>query len=146
MINRLDVFNIAKEELSGNNDLRKTTEVSFYGETARDYGGLRKEFFRLCLQEINEKHFAHGLREEMIDDFNIIGVIFVLSILQNVFDSIQTIHEADVENDYLSTNLNIENLNFESTWEVEILKKHSTVTFWMQRKISKLVSLYNSFG
>ena len=100
MINRHDVFNIAKEELSGNNDLRKTTEVSFYGETARDYGGLRKEFFRLCLQEINEKHFAHGLREEMIDDFNIIGVIFVLSILQNVFDSIQTIHEADVENEY----------------------------------------------
>ena len=100
MINRLDVFNIAKEELSGNNDLRKTAEVSFYGETARDYGGLRQEFFRLCLQGINEKHFVHGLREEMIDDFNIIGVIFVLSILQNVFDSIQTIHEADVENEY----------------------------------------------
>ena len=67
-------------------------------------------------------------------------------IMRKVFDSIQTIHEADVENDYLSTNLNIENLNFESTWEVEILKKHSTMTFWMQRKICKLDNLYNSFG
>ena len=36
MINRYDVFKRAKEELSGNDDLRKTLEVSFYGETARD--------------------------------------------------------------------------------------------------------------
>ena len=83
MINKYDVFKSANEELSGNNDLIKTLEVFFYGETARDYGGLRKEFFRLCLQEIEEKYFVHGLWEEMVDDYNIIGVIFALSILQN---------------------------------------------------------------
>ena len=83
MINRYDVFKSAEEELTGNNDLRKILEVSFYGETARDYGGPRKKFFTLWLQEIKEKYFVHGLKEEMVDDYNIIGVIFALSILQN---------------------------------------------------------------
>lgn len=83
MINRYVVFKSAKEELSGNKDLRKTLEVAFYGETARHCGGPRREFFRLCLQEIKKKYFVHGLREEMADDYNIIGVIFALSILQS---------------------------------------------------------------
>ena len=83
MINRYDVFKSAKEELSGNNHLRKTLEVSFYGEAARDYGGPRRKFFGLCLQEIKGKYFVHGLKEEMVDDYNIIGVIFALSILLN---------------------------------------------------------------
>ena len=67
--------------MSGNNDLRKTLEVSLYGETVRDYSGPRKEFFRLCLQEIKEKYFVYGFRGDMVDDYNIIGVIFALSIL-----------------------------------------------------------------
>ena len=81
VINRYDIFKSVKEEVSGNNDLRKTLEVSLYGETVRDYSGPRKEFFRLCLQEIKEKYFVHDLRGEMVDDYNIIGVIFALSIL-----------------------------------------------------------------
>ena len=83
MINRYDVFKSAKEELSGNNDLRKTLEVTFYGETARHYGGPRTEFFRLCLQKIKKKYFVHDLREEMVDDYNTVGVIFTLSILKS---------------------------------------------------------------
>lgn len=35
-------------------------------------------------------------------------------IMSKVFNSIQTINEVHVENDYLKTNLNIGNLNFES--------------------------------
>lgn len=68
MINRYDVFKSAKEELSGNNHSRKTLEVTFYGETACHCGGPRKEFFRLCLQEIKKKYFVRDLREEMVDD------------------------------------------------------------------------------
>ena len=83
MINRYDVFKSAKEELSGNNDLRKTLEVTFYGETARHCGGPRTEFFRLCLQKIKKKYFVHDLREEMVDDYNTVGVIFTLSILKS---------------------------------------------------------------
>ena len=82
-INRYDVFKSAKEELSGNNNSRKTLEVTFYGETAHHCGGPRKEFFRLCLQEIKKKYFVHDLREEMVDDYNNIGVIFALSILKS---------------------------------------------------------------
>ena len=83
MINRYDDFKSAKEELSGNNNSRKTLEVTFYGETARHCGGPRKEFFRLCLQEIKKKYFVHDSREEMVDDYNTIGVIFALSILKS---------------------------------------------------------------
>ena len=54
MINRYDVLKNAKEELSGNNDLRKTLKVFFYGETASDYGGPRKEFLRFCQQETKD--------------------------------------------------------------------------------------------
>ena len=82
-INRYDVFKSAKEELSGNNNSRKTLEITFYGETARHCGGPRKEFVRLCLQEIKKKCFVHDLREEMVDDYNTIGVIFALSILKS---------------------------------------------------------------
>ena len=41
---------------------------------------------------------------------------------QEMFNSC-VLHEADLENDYLQTNLNIENLNFEWAWEDEIQKK-----------------------
>ena len=46
------------------------------------------------------------------------------AIMRKAFDSIQTIHEADVEYNYLQTNLNIDNLNFESAWEDQILKEY----------------------
>ena len=66
-------------------------------------------------------------------------------IMSKVFNSIQTINEVHVENDYLKTNLNIGNLNFESAWEDEIWKS-SAMTFRMQKKRCKPANLYNIFG
>lgn len=61
LVNRQNVFQSAKEEfqsVSEVTDPRVTLEVSFYGEGAVDVGGPRKEFFRLCLQEIKKDYFA----------------------------------------------------------------------------------------
>jgi hypothetical protein len=45
-------------------------------QIASDYGGPRKEFFRLILIEIKEKYFDKGLRERMADEYEVIGTIF----------------------------------------------------------------------
>lgn len=83
LINRHDIMNSAKEEIESITDYRKTLEVSFYGEAARDFGGPRKEFFRLCLREIKEKYFDKGLKEHLDEEYETAGVIMALSILQN---------------------------------------------------------------
>ena len=84
-IDRSDVLNSAVEELKAvdNINLRLTLEISFYGEKARDAGGPRKEVFRLCLEEIKEKYFENGLRELVAEEYEYMGVIMALSILQN---------------------------------------------------------------
>ena len=43
-----------------------------------DFGGPRKEFFRVLLQDIKEKYFDHGLRELLKEDYKEIGKIFGL--------------------------------------------------------------------
>ena len=51
----IDLFNVLESAIEEFKDLqnpRVTLEVSFYGEQAYDAGGPRKEFFRLCLKEI----------------------------------------------------------------------------------------------
>ena len=84
-IDRFDVLNSAVEELKAvdNINLRLTLEISFYGEKARDAGGPRKEFFRLCLKKIKEKYFENGLRELLAEEYEYVGVIMALSMLQN---------------------------------------------------------------
>ena len=84
-IDRFDVLNSAVEELKAvdNINLRLTLEISFYGEKARDAGGPRKEFFRLCLKEIKEKYFENGLCELLAEEYEYVGVIMALSMLQN---------------------------------------------------------------
>ena len=62
---------------------RLTLEVLFYGELASDLGGPRKEFFMLCLREIQSKYFDQGLRDYMREDYEVVGLIMGLSILQN---------------------------------------------------------------
>ena len=64
-------------------NLRLTLEVSFYGEIAGDLGGPRREFFRLCLREIKEYYFDNGLRTLLADEYEQVGKILSLSILQN---------------------------------------------------------------
>jgi len=82
-VDRFKVLESAMEELKYITNPRLTLEVSFYGEAAHDAGGPRKEFFRLCLKEIKEKYFANGLRELMAEEYEFVGVIMALSILQN---------------------------------------------------------------
>ncbi|XP_070581511.1 uncharacterized protein [Ptychodera flava] len=52
-------------------------------QQARDYGGPRKEFFRLTLKEIKDKYFDDGLKEHLATDYKVIGIIMGLSIIQN---------------------------------------------------------------
>ena len=82
-INRYDVLISAIEEIKAIENLRLSLEVSFYGEIAGDSGGPRKEFFRLCMREIKEKYFDKGLRTLLADEYEEVGKIMSLSILQN---------------------------------------------------------------
>ncbi|XP_070547220.1 uncharacterized protein [Ptychodera flava] len=50
---------------------------------AQDYGGPRKEFFVLVLRELKEKYFDNGLKEHMAEDYETVGKIMALSMLQN---------------------------------------------------------------
>lgn len=83
LISRHDVLGTAFEEISCIEDVQLSLEVSFYGENAQDAGGPRKEFFRLCLQEIKQKYFDNGIKEHLSEDYKVVGLIMALSILQN---------------------------------------------------------------
>ncbi|XP_056003517.1 uncharacterized protein LOC125657381 [Ostrea edulis] len=83
LVDRTHLLETSFDEIKGIEDLRKTLEVQFYDETAVDYGGPRKEFFRLVLQAIKEKYFDSGLRELLHEDYEVVGKTFALSILQN---------------------------------------------------------------
>ncbi|XP_028415392.1 uncharacterized protein LOC114538414 [Dendronephthya gigantea] len=76
-VDRLSILETGMEEIAGLENLFFTLEVQFYGEVARDYGGPRKEFFRLMLLEIKEK------RHLLADEYICVGTIMGLSILQN---------------------------------------------------------------
>ena len=86
LVNRQNVFQSAKEEFQSISEVtnpRVTLEVSFYGEGAVDAGGPRREFFRLCLQEIKRDYFDSGLKEHLSDDYVFVGTVMALSALQN---------------------------------------------------------------
>ncbi len=83
LINRHDVLNSAMEEIEPMLEPRLTLQVAFYGEVATDMGGPRREFFRLCMQEIKTKYFDNGYKEHLADDYVVVGLIMALSILQN---------------------------------------------------------------
>ena len=53
------------------------------GEIAGDLGGPRREFFRLCLREIKEYYFDNSLCTLLADEYEQVGKILSLSILQN---------------------------------------------------------------
>ncbi|XP_028415611.1 uncharacterized protein LOC114538969 [Dendronephthya gigantea] len=82
-VDRYNLLETALEEIAAIDNLFLTLCVQFYGEQAQDYGGPRREFFRLALREIKEKYFDHGLRELLKDEYEIVGTIMGLSILQN---------------------------------------------------------------
>lgn len=82
-IDRFNILKSAMEEFKDLQNPRLTLEVSFYGEQAHDAGDPRKEFFRLCLKEIQQKLFQNGLRELITEEYEFAGTIMALSILQN---------------------------------------------------------------
>ena len=45
-------------------------------QAALDYGGPRKEFFRLILIAIKEKYFDNGLRDLLANDYIKVGIVF----------------------------------------------------------------------
>jgi len=83
LINRQDVLKSAMDEVQFLKDPRLTLSVGFYGECAEDYGGPRKEFFRLCLRDIKATYFDNGLKDHLANDYSTIGLIMALSTLQN---------------------------------------------------------------
>jgi len=83
LVNRQDVFQSAKEEFEVEENPRLTLEVCFYGEGTVDAGGLRREFFRLCLQQIKNDYFDNGLKEHLSDDYYFAGIVMALNVLQN---------------------------------------------------------------
>ncbi|CAG2213685.1 unnamed protein product [Mytilus edulis] len=99
MVNREKLLETALDEIAQtkDKDLRKTLEVQFYHETAEDFGGPRREFFRIVLAEIQRKYFQNGLRDYMATDYRTIGKIMALSILQN--GSIPTFLGEEILND-----------------------------------------------
>ena len=82
-VNRQNLLKTAFDEIEYIENFQLTLQVTFYGEVAHDNGGPRKEFFRLCLREIKEKYFDSGLRNLLADDYEKVGIIMALSILQN---------------------------------------------------------------
>ncbi|KAH3710133.1 hypothetical protein DPMN_069601 [Dreissena polymorpha] len=76
-VNRDNVLVTSLEEISGltPHELRHTLEVQFYNEVYADYGGPRKEFFRLVLQEIKEKYFDNGIRDLLHADYYHVGIL-----------------------------------------------------------------------
>ena len=76
-------MNTGLDEIKSLEDPRLTIEVFFYGERAQDYGGPRREFFATIIKEIYAKYFKKGWREHLTNDYEVVGLIVSLSILQN---------------------------------------------------------------
>ena len=83
IIDRDHLFQDALAEVRLIDNLRLPLEVNFMGEGAQDFGGPRKEFFRLVLKEIKEQLFDNGLIEDFAERYHTSGIIMGLSVLQN---------------------------------------------------------------
>lgn len=75
LVDRGNILQTAFDEVRELEDLRMTLQVQFYEECADDYGGPRKEFFRLVMNAIKEKYFDKGIREHLADDYETVGIL-----------------------------------------------------------------------
>ncbi|XP_070550065.1 uncharacterized protein [Ptychodera flava] len=75
LVDRSHLLETSFDEIREIKDFRITLEVGFYDEKAADYGGPRKEFFRLALLKIKEKYFDAGLKMHLSEDYYLVGVI-----------------------------------------------------------------------
>lgn len=85
LVDRENLLDTGSDEISNLVNLRLPVEVNFTGEAACDYGGPRKDFFRLMLIEIKEKSFDGGLRTDLAEKYSTVGVVKLmgLRVLQN---------------------------------------------------------------
>ena len=82
-VDRENILETTFDELKCVKDPRITFEVDFYGEMAQDSGGPRKEWIRLCNQQIKSKYFDLGLKEHLKDDYFFVGQMAAIALLQN---------------------------------------------------------------
>lgn len=84
LVDRENLLESGFEKISTVSNFRLPLEVNFIGEAGRDFGGPRKEFFRLMLIEIKDNLFEGGvLREDLSEKYKPAGIVMGLSILQN---------------------------------------------------------------
>ena len=82
-VDRDNMLETTFDELRSVDDPRLTFQVEFYGEQAQDSGGPRKEWIRLCNQQIKTKYFDHGLKEHLAEDYFFVGQMAAIALLQN---------------------------------------------------------------
>lgn len=82
-VDRENILKTTFEELKHVTDPRVTFEVQFYGEQAVDTGGPRKEWIRLCNQNIKDTYFDNGLKEHLSEDYYYVGQMVGIALLQN---------------------------------------------------------------
>ena len=82
-VDRENILQTTFEELKDVADPRITFEVQFYGEQAVDSGGPRKEWLRLCNQNIKLKYFDNGLKEHLSEDYFYVGQLISIVLLHN---------------------------------------------------------------
>jgi hypothetical protein len=82
-VDRESILPTTFEELKDIKDPRLTFDVQFYGEEAVDSGGPRKEWIRICNQNIKMKYFDNGLKDYLVDDYFFVGQMAGIALLQN---------------------------------------------------------------
>lgn len=100
-VGRHTLWDDANSEIKSLNDIRHPLEVQFYGEQSEDFGGPRKEFFRLALNHIRTSFLVQGvsvklLRSSKIEDqsYYTAGIIVgnemktCMKLSQNIYQSV----------------------------------------------------------
>ena len=82
-VDRDNILETTFDELRSVENPRITFQVEFYGEQAEDIGGPRKEWIRLCNQNIKTTYFDHGLKEHLADDYYFVRQMDAIALLQN---------------------------------------------------------------
>jgi hypothetical protein len=82
-VDRENILQTTFEELKSVDDPRVTFEVQFYAEQAVDSGGPRREWMRLCNQQIKIKYFDNGIKEHLSEDYFYVGQMISIALLQN---------------------------------------------------------------
>jgi len=59
-----------------------TYEIDFMGEEAKDLGGPRREWFKLCNNAIKLKYFDDGLRDLFAEKYFFVGILMGAALLQ----------------------------------------------------------------